>query len=152
MCSASVGIAITPDHTCEAIELFRLADLALYAAKAMGRGTYCMFDPELDVRFKAKTQPAEVREAIIGDQFEIHYQLITSLSTLKPAGAEALVRWRRPRQGSISAAEFILIAEEIGMISRTGSQDSSSGLPGSSGVAGRHERLRQRQRYGTRGR
>ena len=121
VCSASVGIAITPDHTCEAIELFRLADLALYAAKAMGRGTYCMFDPELDVRFKAKTQlQAEVREAIIGDQFEIHYQLITSLSTLKPVGAEALVRWRRPRQGSVSAADFISIAEEIGMIRELG--------------------------------
>ncbi len=152
MCSASVGIAITPDHTCEAIELFRLADLALYAAKAMGRGTYCMFDPELDVRFKAKTQlQAEVREAIISNQFEIHYQLITSLSTLKPVGAEALVRWRRPRQASVSAADFISIAEEIGMISNWGT-NSSTGLPRSSGLAGRHEHLRQRQRYGTRGR
>lgn len=123
MCSASVGIAITPDHSCEAIELFRLADLALYAAKAMGRGTYRMFETELDIRFKARTQlEAEVREAIISNQFEIHYQLITSLSTLKPIGAEALLRWHRPRQGSASAAEFIMIAEEIGMISELGAK------------------------------
>ena len=82
-----------------------------------------MFDPELDVRFKAKTQlHAEVREAIISNQFEIHYQLITSLSTLKPVGAEALVRWRRPRQNSVSAADFISIAEEIGMISELGDE------------------------------
>jgi diguanylate cyclase (GGDEF)-like protein len=51
VCGASVGIAITPDHSCEAIELFRLADLALYAAKEMGRGTYRMSEPELDIRF-----------------------------------------------------------------------------------------------------
>lgn len=123
VCSASIGIAITPDHSSEAIELFRLADLALYAAKEMGRGTYRIFEPELDIKFKAKAQlEAEVREAIIGKQFEIHYQLITCLSTLKPIGAEALVRWSHPLQASASAAEFIMIAEEIGLISELGAE------------------------------
>lgn len=123
VCSASIGIAITPDHSSEAIELFRLADLALYAAKEIGRGTYRIFEPELDIKFKAKAQlETEVREAIFGKQFEIHYQLITSLSTLKPIGAEALVRWRHPRQGSASAADFIMIAEEIGLISELGAE------------------------------
>ncbi|MBS0238692.1 MAG: EAL domain-containing protein [Proteobacteria bacterium] len=123
VCSASIGIAITPDHSSEAIELFRLADLALYAAKEMGRGTYRIFEPELDIKFKAKAQlETEVREAIIGKQFEIHYQLITCLSTLKPIGAEALVRWSHPRQGSASTADFIMIAEEIGLISELGAE------------------------------
>ena len=123
VCSASIGIAITPDHSSEAIELFRLADLALYAAKEMGRGTYRIFEPELDIKFKAKAQlETEVREAIIGNQFEIHYQLITCLSTLKPIGAEALVRWSHPRQGSASATDFIMIAEEIGLISKLGTE------------------------------
>lgn len=123
VCSASVGIAITPDHSCEGIELFRLADLALYAAKKMGRSTYRLFDPELDIRFKAKTQlEAEVRETIISSRFEIHYQLIISLSTLKPIGVEALLRWPLQRQGSASTADFITIAEEIGMISELGSK------------------------------
>lgn len=123
VCSASIGIAVTPDHSSEAIELFRLADLALYAAKETGRGTYRIFEPELDIKFKAKAQlETEVREAILGKQFEIHYQLITSLSTLKPIGAEALVRWSHPRQGSASAADFIMIAEEIGLISELGAE------------------------------
>lgn len=123
VCSASVGIAITPDHSREAIELFRLADLALYAAKETGRGTYRMFEPELDIKFKARIQlEAEVRNAIISSQFEIHYQLIISLSTLKPIGAEALLRWPRQRQGSASTADFIMIAEEIGMISELGAK------------------------------
>jgi diguanylate cyclase (GGDEF)-like protein len=123
VCSASVGIAITPDHSCEAIELFRLADLALYAAKKMGRSTYRMFDPELDVRLKARTQmEAEVRKTIVSGQFEIHYQSIISLSTLKPIGAEALLRWPRQRQDSASTADFITIAEEIGMICELGAK------------------------------
>ncbi len=123
VCSASIGIAITPNHSSEAIELFRLADLALYAAKETGRGTYRIFEPELDIKFKAKAQlEAEVREAILGKRFEVHYQLITSLSTLKPLGAEALVRWSHPQQGSASAADFIMIAEEIGLISELGAE------------------------------
>jgi len=123
VCSASIGIAITPDHSGEGIELFRLADLALYAAKEMGRGTYRIFEPELDIRFKAKAQlETEVREAILGKQFEVHYQLITCLSTLKPIGAEALLRWPRSRQDSASTADFIMIAEEIGMISELGAE------------------------------
>lgn len=123
VCSASIGIAITPDHSREAIELFRLADLALYAAKEMGRGTYRIFEPELDIRFKAKAQlETGVREAIIGKQFEIHYQLITSLSTLRPIGAEALLRWHHSRQDPASTADFIMIAEEIGMISELGAE------------------------------
>ncbi len=122
-CGGSVGIAIAPDDSCDPIELFRLADLALYAAKEDQRGTYRMFERELDAKVKARNLlEAEIREAIVNNEFEIHYQPITCLTTMAPVGAEALLRWRHPRLGLASPADFIPIAEEIGMIAELGAK------------------------------
>jgi diguanylate cyclase (GGDEF)-like protein/PAS domain S-box-containing protein len=122
-CGGSVGIAIAPDDSCDPIELFRLADLALYAAKEGQRGTYRMFERELDAKVKARNLlEAEIREAIVNNEFEIHYQPITCLTTMAPVGAEALLRWRHPRLGLASPADFIPIAEEIGMIAELGAK------------------------------
>jgi diguanylate cyclase (GGDEF)-like protein/PAS domain S-box-containing protein len=122
-CGGSVGIAMAPDDSCDPIELFRLADLALYAAKEDQRGTYRLFERELDAKVKARNLlEDEVREAIINNEFEIHYQPIVCLKTMKPVGAEALLRWRHPRLGLASPANFIPIAEEIGMIADLGAK------------------------------
>ncbi|MFA5958470.1 EAL domain-containing protein [Hyphomicrobium sp.] len=123
VCGGSIGIAMAPDDSCDPNELFRLADLALYAAKEDQRGTYRLFERELDAKVKARNLlEGEVREAIINNDFELHYQPIFSLKTMLPVGAEALLRWRHPRLGLASPADFIPIAEEIGMIADLGAK------------------------------
>jgi EAL domain-containing protein (putative c-di-GMP-specific phosphodiesterase class I) len=101
----------------------RLADLALYAAKEDQRGTFRLFQRELDAKVKERNLlEIEVREAIVNNTFELHYQPILSLETMEPVGAEALLRWRHPRLGLASPADFIPIAEEIGMIAELGAK------------------------------
>lgn len=123
ICGGSIGIAMAPDDSCDPNELFRLADLALYAAKEDQRGTFRLFERELDAKVKARTLlEAEIREAITNDEFELHYQPIYGLDPMKPIGAEALLRWQHPRLGLASPADFIPIAEEIGMIAELGAK------------------------------
>lgn len=123
VCGGSIGIAMAPDDSCDPNELFRFADLALYAAKEDQRGTYRMFECELDAKVKARNLlEIEVREAITNNDFELYYQPIYCLKTMKPVGAEALLRWRHPRLGLASPAAFIPIAEEIGMIADLGAK------------------------------
>ncbi|MFT3730383.1 MAG: EAL domain-containing protein [Hyphomicrobium sp.] len=123
VCGGSIGIAMAPDDSCDPNELFRLADLALYAAKEDQRGTFRLFERELDAKVKARNLlESEVREAINNNDFELHYQPIFSLKTMTPVGAEALLRWRHPRLGLASPADFIPIAEEIGMIADLGAK------------------------------
>ncbi|WP_052699393.1 EAL domain-containing protein [Hyphomicrobium sp. 99] len=122
-CGGSVGIAMAPDHSCDPIELFRLADLALYAAKEDQRGTYRLFERELDAKVKARNLlETEVRDAINNNEFELHYQPIVCVQTMTAVGAEALLRWKHPRLGLASPADFIPIAEEIGMIADLGAK------------------------------
>lgn len=122
-CGGSIGIAMAPDDSCDPDELFRLADLALYAAKEEQRGTVRLFERELDAKLKARNLlEVEVREAILNNDFELHYQPILCLKTMMPVGAEALLRWRHPRLGLASPADFIPIAEEIGMIADLGAK------------------------------
>ncbi len=123
ICGGSIGIAMAPDDSCDPIELFRLADLALYAAKEDQRGTFRHFERELDAKVKERNLlEIAVREAITNNDFELHYQPIFSLKTKAPVGAEALLRWNHPRLGLASPAEFIPIAEEIGMITDLGAK------------------------------
>jgi predicted signal transduction protein with EAL and GGDEF domain len=113
----SVGIAAAvPDDGVE--ELLRNADLALYRAKARGRGRYELFEPAMheSVRRRLETE-AELRAAIEGDgELLVHYQPIAEIATAQVTGFEALVRWRHPRHGLVAPAEFIGIAEETGLI------------------------------------
>jgi diguanylate cyclase (GGDEF)-like protein len=123
VCGGSIGIATAPDDSCDPNELFRLADLALYAAKEEQRGTYRHFESALDAKVKARNLlEAEVREAIVNNDFELYYQPIISMETMAPIGAEALLRWHHPRLGLASPADFIPIAEEIGMIADLGAK------------------------------
>jgi diguanylate cyclase (GGDEF)-like protein len=115
--SASLGIAIAPDHASTADELFRAADTALYAAKESGRDTLEVFSPQMYRRaqHRLNTQHELVR-ALERGEFELHYQPQIEVKTLRVVGFEALLRWRKPNGQLVSPMEFIPIAEDSGLI------------------------------------
>jgi diguanylate cyclase (GGDEF)-like protein/PAS domain S-box-containing protein len=117
----SIGIATAPDDGTDADRLLKNADLALYGAKANGRGTYHFFEPEMDARAKARrAMEFDLREAIMCGGFELHYQPLVDLRTNAIIGCEALLRWQHPVRGLISPADFIPLAEETGLINQLG--------------------------------
>jgi predicted signal transduction protein with EAL and GGDEF domain len=114
---ASIGISIAPDDSIDRDQLLKNADLALYAAKAGGRGTYCFFQWEMDQRMKARQQlESDLSDALTRGEFELCYQPIVNLLTNRVSGCEALLRWRHPERGIIEPAEFLPVAEESGLI------------------------------------
>ncbi len=114
---ASIGIAVFPEDGATRVELLRNADLALYDAKAMGRSTHSFFRPEMDARAVARRLiEIDLRKALALRQFELHYQPQIDLERHAIVGFEALLRWRHPERGMVSPAEFIPLAEEIGLI------------------------------------
>ncbi len=117
----SIGIALAPDDGLEPDILMKNADMALYRAKGDGRGTYRFFEPGMDARMQARRLlELSLRKAIANQEFEIHYQPIVDLRTDAITGFEALLRWNHPERGMISPAEFIPVAEEIGLILQVG--------------------------------
>ncbi len=117
----SIGIALTTDERTGTDELLKGADIALYRAKAEGRGTFRFFEAEMDARIQARRRlELDLRQALAEEQFEVHYQPLISVRTGAVNGAEALVRWRHPTRGMVSPAEFIPVAEETGLISALG--------------------------------
>ena len=101
--------------------LLRNADLALYKAKADGKGTFRRFDPALDARVQARRSlEADLRRAIAVQEFELHYQPLVDARSGRITAAEALVRWRHPERGLVSPADFIPLAEETGLIGPLG--------------------------------
>jgi diguanylate cyclase (GGDEF)-like protein len=116
----SIGIAMAEEGE-DSDTLLKNADLALYRAKADGRGTWRFFEPEMDAHIQARRLlELDLRAAMEAEQFEVHYQPILDLRTRRLTGFEALVRWRHPVRGLVSPAEFIPLAEEIGLIGRLG--------------------------------
>jgi diguanylate cyclase (GGDEF)-like protein len=117
----SIGIAMAPEDGDEADRLLKNADLALYAAKANGRGTYQFFEPRMDAQAKARRAlEFDLREAIMCGGFELHYQPIVELARHTVVGYEALLRWMHPTRGMVPPAEFIPLAEETGLINQLG--------------------------------
>lgn len=118
---ASIGVAISPDDGTELDQILKNADLAMYAAKAAGRHTYCFFDPKMEARVRARRElEVDLRQTIADGGLEVHYQPCVSLQDDRVTGCEALVRWRHPTRGMISPAEFIPIAEDTGLINQLG--------------------------------
>jgi diguanylate cyclase (GGDEF)-like protein len=118
---ASIGIAVASQGNMNLEQLLTNADLAMYSAKAAGRGTHRFFEPEMDLRMKARhALEVELRQAIIEGGFEVYYQPIVDLRSNRVSGCEALLRWRHPQQGMISPADFIPIAEDTGLINQLG--------------------------------
>jgi predicted signal transduction protein with EAL and GGDEF domain len=114
---ASIGIAISPGDGDESEKLLKNADLALSRAKNDSRGTFSFFEAGMDARAQTRRKiETELREAVRGDALRPYYQPLVDLSSGRITGFEALVRWPHPERGMISPAEFIPIAEEIGLI------------------------------------
>jgi diguanylate cyclase (GGDEF)-like protein len=118
---ASIGIALASQDGIDMEQLLTNADLAMYSAKNAGRRTYRFFEPEMDVRVKARhSLEIDLRQAIIDGGFEVYYQPIVNLQSNRISGCEALLRWHNPQRGMISPAEFIPVAEETGLINQLG--------------------------------
>ncbi len=114
---ASIGIAIAPEHGLDADELMKCADLALYKAKAKGRGAFQLFEPEMEE--EARNRHAlehDLRTALERSEFHLVYQPQVRLDSSELTGFEALLRWKHPSRGFVSPAEFIPLAEENGLI------------------------------------
>jgi diguanylate cyclase (GGDEF)-like protein len=121
MTDASIGIALAPKDGTDLDQILQSADLAMFNAKAAGRRTYRFFEPEMDARVKARRGlEMDLRQAIVDGGFEVYYQPILNLRSNRISGCEALLRWRHPKRGMISAAEFIPVAEETGLINQLG--------------------------------
>jgi diguanylate cyclase (GGDEF)-like protein len=113
----SIGIAVAPTDGESAEQLLKNADMALYRAKSDGRGSYRFFEPDMDARMQARrTLECDLRRALIRQEFELYYQPTIDVRTKSIVGFEALLRWHHPERGLIPPAEFIPLAEEIGII------------------------------------
>jgi diguanylate cyclase (GGDEF)-like protein len=113
----SVGIAIAPVDASDTVQLLKSADLALYRAKADGRGTHRFFEPEMHLHVQARRAlEIDLRRAIANDEFVLHYQPLVNLRTGRINGFEALIRWNHTERGIISPADFIPFAEETALI------------------------------------
>jgi diguanylate cyclase (GGDEF)-like protein len=118
---ASIGIALAPSHGTHADDLLKMADLALYQAKDMGRNRYAIFEPALGQAAIEKHQlDNELRHALEHNEFEVYFQPIVDTKSLEIRSAEALIRWHHPKKGLIGPDQFIPFAEETGLILRIG--------------------------------
>jgi diguanylate cyclase (GGDEF)-like protein/PAS domain S-box-containing protein len=117
MVGASIGMAVAPQDADCRETLMRMADLALYAAKAAGRGVARRFDPAMDVAAQARRQiELDLRTAQAEGQLRLHYQPLVDGATGELTGCEALIRWVHPERGVVMPDSFIGVAEETGLI------------------------------------
>ena len=118
---ASVGVAISPNDGYEPDVLLKNADLALYRAKAEGRGCHRFFERGMDDRMQARRlMENDLRRALALKQLDLVYQPQFDLASNAIVGFEALIRWRHPTRGVVPPEDFIPLAEEIGVISAIG--------------------------------
>jgi len=118
---ASVGVSLAPNDGDDADELLKKADMALYRAKADGRGAYHFFERAMDEQLQARRAlELDLRRALQAGEFELVYQPLYHLDAEQVTGCEALLRWYHPERGTVSPADFIPLAEEIGLIVQLG--------------------------------
>jgi diguanylate cyclase (GGDEF)-like protein/PAS domain S-box-containing protein len=118
---ASIGIALAPEQGTDSDELLKMADLALYRAKSLGRNGYCFFDPQMSEVASARREiENDLRRAILQNELVLHYQPIVDARTRKITSVEALVRWQHPTKGLVFPDRFIPLAEETGLITQIG--------------------------------
>jgi diguanylate cyclase (GGDEF)-like protein len=118
---ASVGVALLDGSVVDHEDLLHKADLAMYRAKAEGRGNCSIYDEQLDGKLRDRIELVRDLHAAIGtQQLFLHYQPIFGRDAVRPRGYEALLRWRHPRRGMVSPAVFVPLAESSGLIERLG--------------------------------
>jgi diguanylate cyclase (GGDEF)-like protein len=116
----SIGVAIAAQGA-TAEDIVAEADLAMYEAKAAGRGTLRIFERNLRSRVDEKrVLENDLRSALERNELDVHYQPLVNLADSRVSALEALVRWKHPEHGMISPARFIPIAEECGLIGQLG--------------------------------
>jgi diguanylate cyclase (GGDEF)-like protein len=114
---ASVGIAMTSTAGISADTLLKNADMALYRAKADGRGTYCFFRDEMAQTVEARRiLELDLRKALANEEFELFYQPLVNLKSGRISTCEALLRWNHPVRGTVSPIDIIPVAEDMGLI------------------------------------
>ena len=117
----SVGIATYPTDASHSEDLIQHADMALYRAKAEGKGTWRRFSPVMQASLQQKNQlEYDLRHALVKGELAVEFQPIRDIAGSQITGFEALMRWHHPRLGRVSPATFIPIAEETGLIGAMG--------------------------------
>jgi diguanylate cyclase (GGDEF)-like protein len=117
----SIGIAMAPGDSTDPGQLMKCADLALYRSKQEGRGTWRFFEPAMDALARERRAlEADLRLALRLGQLELHYQPMVCSRQRTVTGFEALLRWHHPTRGTVAPADFISVAEEIGLIAEIG--------------------------------
>ena len=118
---ASIGIALYPSDGHDGDALFKHADIALYCAKAAGRGTFRFFEADMTRAVNEhRLLESGLRWALDNHALEVYYQPKFACNSLSIVGFEALARWRHPTRGNISPETFVRVAEECGLIKRLG--------------------------------
>jgi len=114
---ASIGIATTASSGANIDILLKNADMALYRAKADGRGTFCFFREEMAQMVETRrTLELELRHALANEEFEIFYQPLVNLKSGRITTCEALLRWNHPTRGFVPPSDIIPVAEDMGLI------------------------------------
>jgi diguanylate cyclase (GGDEF)-like protein len=115
--NASIGIAIGSSGDATAESLMRQADIAMYVAKAEGKGRFTVYDPARhESVVKTMGLQADIERGVADGEFELYYQPIIELASGELAGVEALLRWHHPSRGLLAADDFIHVAETSGAI------------------------------------
>ncbi|QIB33975.1 putative bifunctional diguanylate cyclase/phosphodiesterase [Ancylobacter pratisalsi] len=115
--SGSIGISVFPEDADTSVRLIGNADLAMYRAKAEVARSTCFYDASMDEHARERRDlAAEMRSALEQGRFAVHYQPQADFGTGTVLGYEALLRWNHPVRGMIAPAEFIVLAEETGLI------------------------------------
>lgn len=115
--TASVGVTLFPDHGLDAETLIANADAAMYDAKRAGLGQYRIFDIDMDARaVERRSVVRDLRRALERAEFELRYQPQVDLTSGAVVGVEALIRWRHPQRGLLTAAQFVPLAGASGLM------------------------------------
>lgn len=118
---ASIGVSLIPTDGTEYEELLRLADLAMYDAKANGRNCHRFFSEGMNQIAQADAAlEIELRNALAQNEFALEYQPIVNAKTLNYVGLEALIRWDHPTRGRLLPVQFIRVADDTGIMDNLG--------------------------------
>ena len=116
---ASIGIALCPVDGSDSETLLRAADMAMYRAKADGRGTFCFFQQSMEVELRSRAAlESDIRQAVAAEEIQPHYQPLMKLAENRLVGFEILARWHHPVRGDMQPDTFIPVVERLGLINQ----------------------------------